>query len=801
MRQSRARAEDSRLDVERRLKYLGAARVSLDVLRLYWDGRGLRREPDRNHVEILKECFRKEDCRPLEVRNHVPAIIDQQCLDVALRDSGVSARQLLTQQPNGCPALVFPHGFKLDYLHGLHRIEAAREFLLPTDKWWTVDLYLSDLGADLKTCLIEEYSNEEKPTDGEIYRKIRQYEHNLSFKRRWQARLKGNRAKNLHTLLGDEELTEAFDDLLVIYGLWDDGMMLTTLHKIMAMGLREPILNYLGHIKEFYSDLVGGNERAMRRIDPATVKAIELRAPRASTKDAKILRSQLRGGKIFSAFSDHERDEIWSRLQMFEGLVPSLFTLFRNIPYLQLLADSVRRLIKVPRGKSIIDTLQRRFSGVNQEGSYIKVQITEDTFIRRPGTRVDQIDFGVRHLFAFAMRDYPYIPRELEKQNPLKKPRARADPAVLRRLADLASEVGFESPEISALKEHPNTGVTRDYPQSGPILVTSGPGVALGDRCGTPRDRSYEEDRNFLFLDHLHDERQIQGEGITSFFVRKSVYLAFFGRPSRVGTAANSMGDPPRGSYQSLGDSAQDPIPDGSHRSQRQSMSQFQGTPERLDQERLDQEMQQRLDQERLDQEMQQRLEQEERERRVRKKLDQERLAQAKVERKRRQRDQQEQEKLAQQRLDQERLDQERLDQERLDQERLDQERVDQEMLERLRQKQFEQKEVQIHFKSWSEGNWKALPSVSVHPSSPSLIERLSKKYLRKGFRTFDTRLQMLSPGECFRAAVDNRTHTILLVPQDDLDIDNEKLDSASKVHANALKSIIGSKRPLSDIC
>jgi hypothetical protein len=143
MRQSRARAEDSRLDVERRLKYLGAARVSLDVLRLYWDGRDLRREPDRKHVEILKECFHKEGCHPLQLRNHVPAKIDQRCLDAALRDSGVSARQLLTQQPNGCPELVFPHGFKLDYLHGLHRIEAAREFLSPTDKWWTVDLYRS----------------------------------------------------------------------------------------------------------------------------------------------------------------------------------------------------------------------------------------------------------------------------------------------------------------------------------------------------------------------------------------------------------------------------------------------------------------------------------------------------------------------------------------------------------------------------------------------------------------------------------------------------------------------------------
>lgn len=32
-----------------------------------------------------------------------------------------------------------------------------------------------DLNADLKTCLVEEYSNEEKPLDGELYGKIRHY--------------------------------------------------------------------------------------------------------------------------------------------------------------------------------------------------------------------------------------------------------------------------------------------------------------------------------------------------------------------------------------------------------------------------------------------------------------------------------------------------------------------------------------------------------------------------------------------------------------------------------------------------
>ena len=141
MRQSRARAEESRREAERRLKYVGAARVRLDVLRLFWDGTNVRREPNSQHVEILAESFRAGGCHRLELRNHIPGKISQDCLDSALRDSNVSAHQLL----NDIPELSFPADYKLDYLHGLHRIEAARDFLSETDKWWTVDLYLSGI--------------------------------------------------------------------------------------------------------------------------------------------------------------------------------------------------------------------------------------------------------------------------------------------------------------------------------------------------------------------------------------------------------------------------------------------------------------------------------------------------------------------------------------------------------------------------------------------------------------------------------------------------------------------------------
>jgi hypothetical protein len=139
MQQARYHGEDSALEAERRLMYQGSARICLDVLQFEWDQ---QRELDTGHVEFLKECFRNEDCQRLPAENHVPAIIGQQQLVNAMRDSGVSVQQLLAAgPPNDYPRLEFPTGVKIECLHGLHRIEAGREFLSPTEKWWIVDLY------------------------------------------------------------------------------------------------------------------------------------------------------------------------------------------------------------------------------------------------------------------------------------------------------------------------------------------------------------------------------------------------------------------------------------------------------------------------------------------------------------------------------------------------------------------------------------------------------------------------------------------------------------------------------------
>lgn len=138
MLQSRVFEQDQRLAEERRSKYIGVARVRLEILHFPGD------EPrvlDRKNVERLKGCFRSEKCRRLEQDNHIPAVIDESQLIDTLRLSGTSASGLLSQPISKIPELKFPTGYQLTCLHGRHRIQAGREVLPRRDAWWAVDLY------------------------------------------------------------------------------------------------------------------------------------------------------------------------------------------------------------------------------------------------------------------------------------------------------------------------------------------------------------------------------------------------------------------------------------------------------------------------------------------------------------------------------------------------------------------------------------------------------------------------------------------------------------------------------------
>jgi hypothetical protein len=70
-------------------------------------------------------------------------------------------------------------------------------------------------------------------------------------------------------------------------------------------------------------------------------------------------------------------------------------------------------------------------------------------------------------------------------------------------------------------------------------LVSDNPN-ASGNRCRLLGKDAHEQDSKFLSMAALHTEREEQGKGITSFFVQRSVYFAFFGKPEDVSADGDS---------------------------------------------------------------------------------------------------------------------------------------------------------------------------------------------------------------------------------------------------------------------
>ena len=137
-----AQTQEKRIEQQRCSKFQGTARVDLSNLQFdNWKPEQAQFLRPKN-VRRLKEIFKTEGCSRLPPEHHVAAIISQQELDNSLQRSNTSQEALLRTINEEPPKLELPTARPLQCLNGQHRLQAAREFLDPGDRWWIVDLYL-----------------------------------------------------------------------------------------------------------------------------------------------------------------------------------------------------------------------------------------------------------------------------------------------------------------------------------------------------------------------------------------------------------------------------------------------------------------------------------------------------------------------------------------------------------------------------------------------------------------------------------------------------------------------------------
>lgn len=134
------------LALERRRKHVGSASIHLDSL-------DYQHEVDNDNVKRLVALLQASRYDRADIRNHAIAIIDQDSLDAALVKSGLTLEKLATNTVDGYPELNLPPGIRLQCLHGVDRLEAAKRVLRPEDQRWVVELYLAGDASPPSSCV------------------------------------------------------------------------------------------------------------------------------------------------------------------------------------------------------------------------------------------------------------------------------------------------------------------------------------------------------------------------------------------------------------------------------------------------------------------------------------------------------------------------------------------------------------------------------------------------------------------------------------------------------------------------
>ena len=304
----------------------------------------------------------------------------------------------------------------------------------------------------------------------------------------------------------------------------------------------------------------------MAKIDLHTVKALQLKAPAACSKDSRAVKGLILSGEVFSHFTETERHTIWDKMATCDSIIPSLHTFFRDTYYLEACADGMKRLLEFGRSTATVRTAMKHIFRVEEPMETCLVQTSEATYRSHAGPQSDFFELAYRQLWLFMMRHYTQLARKTTSKKVVAKANSsKADEVVLYDMAALSQKLGFNSvPATDLLGLSPDRHIAREAllkaRKPGSYRYDSNtfeclvdrvvecfasavahetllpPALILGvpptveSRCGLPRQDLQLLDRPLLFLDRVHAKNT--SNVVSSFYVRQCVYFAFFGKPA-----------------------------------------------------------------------------------------------------------------------------------------------------------------------------------------------------------------------------------------------------------------------------
>ncbi|KAM0742169.1 hypothetical protein ACQRIT_002346 [Beauveria bassiana] len=292
------------------------------------------------------------------------------------------------------------------------------------------------------------------------------------------------------------------------------------------------------------------------------------KAPGASKHDRDTLLVCFRNRELFSNIPEQHRDGFWDRTleNSRVGLIPSLFTFFEDRKFLYRVSESMRYILDVNGRIGVVGALSSAFQNSANDSTMepCTIQWSDYHFTTIPGNETTRKALGARQLWLYAFREYENLPPILRKKNLLAKSRTKFDEQVLYDFAVFALQLGFQTVKIDKILsrsidcdiaeraldaarkpeayEYDNkpqliTQMVNMFAAAQPVSTkplleqqhAAEPRLPP-TRYGLPEATDHTRDKSLLFLPQMKaaSAGSVMNH-VSSFFVRTSVYLAFFG--------------------------------------------------------------------------------------------------------------------------------------------------------------------------------------------------------------------------------------------------------------------------------
>jgi hypothetical protein len=294
---------------------------------------------------------------------------------------------------------------------------------------------------------------------------------------------------------------------------------------------------YLDHIAKAWKRILrcGDTMLPFSAIDAVTVQRLELLAPKHSDIDKSLVIDLMERGEIFPSQHDRGvRKTLVENICDSPGVIPSLWTFFETLKYLEPLCEALRHLL----GKQMKRTIRSSLAGLFFAPSKNMVQLneTEEVEIKVGLSQQDAMMVAYTELWAFCSRHFDglttYTPRK-ETGGP--KPHVKGpNPMAWQHLAKFAVSRGFRithAQELVTKEEQYHSQLALDYLRKAkpmcptfssdyiqriltavrsyesphtrePILEL--PHLSLNRRSGRPFERDFIREKEIMFLPQLY---------------------------------------------------------------------------------------------------------------------------------------------------------------------------------------------------------------------------------------------------------------------------------------------------------